>query len=305
MAWLDGYSKRKELVLTGGASGAQTDFQLELTVAYAAAMQGDFDDLRFTQANGTTLIDAWLDTKVNSTSAVTWAEFPTTPANTVEQTYYMYYGNGSAVSDWDIVSTFVFGDDFEVAGIGDWTTAYGSPDYDSTTQARSPTHSMQCSNAGVEGGYISQTASDNIAFDCWVYVDSVTTRAFFFGHGDGTDVILLASIGQDIKYYDTAWQDTGVNVVLDAWKKLSVYDFDWTAGTFKMSYDGNEASCNIRQSNAADPNRITLRMENAVTYYDDVRVRKYATGPPTYAFGSEESVPGNPYWYYNMLRRRN
>lgn len=125
MAWLADYTKRKELVLTGGASGAQTDFQLKLAVSYAAAAQSDFDDVRFTQADGTTLIDAWIESKVDDTSAVVWAEFPTTPANTVEQTYYMYYGNSGASSDWDIVDTFAFGDDGETRSDGQELKAIG------------------------------------------------------------------------------------------------------------------------------------------------------------------------------------
>jgi hypothetical protein len=41
-------------------------------------------------------------------------------------------------------------------------------------------------------------------------------------------------------------------------------------------------------------------------YTDTFIVRQYAANPPTYAFGSEQSVPtGNPYWYYNLLKRRN
>jgi hypothetical protein len=123
MAWLaGGYSKRKPITITGGASGAQTDFQLKLNAVYAAAMQSDFDDLRFTQANGTTLIDAWLESKVNDDSAMVWAEFPTTPANTVEQTYYMYYGNAGAASDWDIEATFLLGDNLNDNSIdaGKW-----------------------------------------------------------------------------------------------------------------------------------------------------------------------------------------
>lgn len=61
MAYLPGYSKYKVLTLTGGASGALTNHQLKIAVSYEAAMQGDFDDLRFTQADGTTLVDAWAE----------------------------------------------------------------------------------------------------------------------------------------------------------------------------------------------------------------------------------------------------
>jgi hypothetical protein len=125
MTWLPGYSKRKELPLTGGASGAQTDFQLQIAVSYEAAMQGDFDDIRFTQADGTTLIDAWAEVIVTDTSATVWVEFPTTPANTVEQTYYMYYGYAGVGSDWDGDATFEFFDDFNPDTLEDWRVENG------------------------------------------------------------------------------------------------------------------------------------------------------------------------------------
>ena len=93
VGWLSGYSHRKKITLTGGSDGAQTDYQIKLAVTYDADMQADFDDLRFTQADGITLLDAWLESKTDSTSAVVWVKFPTTPANGEEQTYYMYYEN--------------------------------------------------------------------------------------------------------------------------------------------------------------------------------------------------------------------
>lgn len=114
MAWYDpDWLHRKPLTLTGGPSGGQSDFQLAISVSYAAAMQGDFDDIRFTQADGTTQVDVWAEVIVIATSAIVLVEFPTTPANTVEQDYYMYYGNSGAASDWDGSGTFAFFDDGE------------------------------------------------------------------------------------------------------------------------------------------------------------------------------------------------
>ncbi len=138
MAYLSGYSKYKVLTLTGGASGAQTAFQLKLAVSYEAAMQGDFDDLRFTRADGTTLIDACAEVIVTDTSATVWVEFPTTPANTVEQIYRMYYGNASAANYWDGDATFECFDGFEDDGkIAVNKTTKGTI-YDTTRYAMCP-----------------------------------------------------------------------------------------------------------------------------------------------------------------------
>lgn len=85
--WNTSWTKRKEITLTGGASGARTDYQLNLSVMYDTDMQADFADLRFT--NDTYQIDAWLESKTDSTSAAVWVEFPTIPASGVNQTYYV------------------------------------------------------------------------------------------------------------------------------------------------------------------------------------------------------------------------
>lgn len=107
ISWLSGWNKRQKIVLTGDISGAQTNYQIKLTIPYDSDMQVDFDDLRFTKSDGITLIDAWLESKVNSTSVIVWVEFPTTPANGVTEDYYMYYGNSNVVSAWSGINTFI------------------------------------------------------------------------------------------------------------------------------------------------------------------------------------------------------
>lgn len=118
-------TRRKRIPITGQSSGAQTDFQIKMAaIAYAVAMQNDFDDLRFTQADMQTLIDAWLEEKTDGVSADVWGEFPTTPANGVMEDYWMYYGNAGAANYWDIGATFIFGDDFSSNTIANYTERY-------------------------------------------------------------------------------------------------------------------------------------------------------------------------------------
>lgn len=292
-AWLSGYDYRQPLNLTGGTSGSQTDYQIEINVTFDSAMQTDFDDLRFTNSSDV-LIDVWLKSKVDSSYALVWAEFPTTPANGVNQTYYMYYGNSGAASAWNGTNTFIFFDDFEVAGAGDWTTGSGSPDYDNTTQARSPTHSVALS-AEATWDTISRTlsTSDTIAIDEYVYCDNLSgssNAVNFLKHGDGSNRIVLGSRSDlSIIYYDGGWQDTGIDVTLDAWKAISIYDFNWSANTCNVNYDGNIVGCTM-SSSALQLDTMTLETQYATVYFDDVRVRKYADSPATYEFGSEQST---------------
>jgi len=112
MGWLTNYEYRKKITLTGSISGGQTNYQILLDVPKALTMQDDFRDIRFTKSNGFTEIDAWAEVITSGVSAKIWVKFPTTPADTDTEVYYMYYNNPIAVSNWDADSTFIVGDDF-------------------------------------------------------------------------------------------------------------------------------------------------------------------------------------------------
>lgn len=108
-AWLSGWDFRKTVSITG-ATGAGTDYQVMLNVTYWPEMQNDFDDIRFTDNDGSTLLDYWLESKVNSAFALFWVEV--TDSLESNATLYMYYGNSGASSLSNGTETFLFFDDF-------------------------------------------------------------------------------------------------------------------------------------------------------------------------------------------------
>jgi hypothetical protein len=73
--------------------------------------QADFDDLRFTSSNGSGLLDYWLESKTNSTSAIVWVEVASIP--TTGATIYLYYGNSGASSASSGDNTFALYDNFD------------------------------------------------------------------------------------------------------------------------------------------------------------------------------------------------
>ena len=93
-----------------GSVGAGTDYQILITVPYAAHMQTDFDDLLFTDDNGITELDYWIESYVASTSAVVWVEV----ADDLDsnQVIYMYSGNDEVSTTSDGDTTFLLFDDF-------------------------------------------------------------------------------------------------------------------------------------------------------------------------------------------------
>lgn len=312
MAWLPTFSKRKPITITGGASGAQTDFQLKLATVYAAAMQGDFDDLRFTQVDGTTLIDAWLESKVDNTSAVVFAEFPTTPANTVEQDYYMYYGNAGAASDWDIGATFVFGDGFDNAN--NWTI--------SDTNAINVESGVMRVKAvtGGKNAYVTSkpTLGDNFVMEYDYKPTAGYTHYGVIGVGL-TEQTAYAGGNNGIFHWHYGGASSG-NQSLHSRSMVSGSNYP---GTYIQPYATNElykfqcaklgstVTCKIWDTSHSESspnvsNALTCRNSYEYTYIDiftrpgytqpaadidNFRIRKYVANPPTYAFGAEESAP--------------
>ena len=258
MAWYDpDWLYRKPLTLTGGPSGGQSNFQIDLAVAHVTDhMQTDFDDLRFTQNDGTTLIDAWLESKVDDTSAAVWAEFPSTPANTVEQNYYMYYGNGLAASYWDGVATFPdFFEDFESVADWDYSSSYNISSYSFTAID------------GIGDMMVSAANNNHIVRykkDCTFNTTNKHFRMRF--KGDANTEIFI--------------DDTGSNRWRAAWlsspSSYTIYDEAW---------ETNGDITNIRTHTRG------VAAGTQHNYFDFMLFRKYASGPPTYAFGSEESAP--------------
>ena len=119
MGFLSGWSKYKPLTLAATA-GDETNLIYHLTVSYESAMQADFDDIRFTDSNGTTLLSQFREEYTASTSAVWWFLVPNKPA--AGKTIYMYYGNAGASLSSSMADVFAntFYDDFS-GDLSKWT----------------------------------------------------------------------------------------------------------------------------------------------------------------------------------------
>ena len=85
MAWLTGWDYRKSHIINY-ATGAGTLYQKRIKVHYGAGTDSgedvylnshsrtDFGDVRFTDDDGTTLLDYWIEEKVDSDYAIIWVK---------------------------------------------------------------------------------------------------------------------------------------------------------------------------------------------------------------------------------------
>jgi hypothetical protein len=122
MGWLSGWSYRKSHVVNA-ASGAGTNYQVRIIAHYGSGTDSgadvylnshcrtDFGDIRFTDDDGETLLDYWMEEKVDGDYAIFWVEVKE-DLSTNSATVYIYYGKSDASTTSNGDSTFIFGDDF-------------------------------------------------------------------------------------------------------------------------------------------------------------------------------------------------
>ena len=316
-AWYNSsWSKRKAITLTGGASGAQTDYQVKLTVTWDSDMKSDFSDLRFTKADGTTLLDAWMESHTASTSAIIWIETDT-PANTVDADIYMYYGNSGASSDWDGAATFKLFDDGELntdgqsLSIGGWSVGAGTIEYDNA-RVYDGDISLLVKTAGTGAKKNFTVESDGSGSIEWDMYDngSYYGALIVYDQSESEGALIGYYSSFSSTYYLGEW-GTGYQALTDCpvrsvgWHKFRI---DVAAdGSIKFTVDGTTSSIAGSAGELDNFGRVWLRsVGNNDVWFDRVRVHKYASNPATYSVGSEESegvVMAVFMHHYEQMRR--
>jgi hypothetical protein len=306
MSWLTGWTYRKEVTVTN----ANADYQTKVLIGKTSDAEGedvdcgghvadDFDDLRFTAADGTTLLDYWIESIEDSGGtklATIWVQNNATP----DSTLYMYYsGTETAVSNG--TNTFIQFDDFEWSDNGDsieenggsctWSIAIGDVDI-STEQSYGGTRSMKCiGSSGHSAVEISQTAGTDYAIRYRIYKEDASSHQFI--HGDGsTRIYNMAYADEDLEWYDGSSHDTGHDITADDWELLEINDIDWAGNTYDWYLNGvrikDDAS---EQSNGLRQDVIWLDGNLDDVWIDNFIIRKWAATEPSFAFGDEETAP--------------
>jgi len=110
-------------------SNTLTDYQVLVTLDTASLisqgkMRTDCGDIRFTDSDGVTQLNYWIDPGCNSANTRIWVKVPNIPASSAK-TIYVYYGNSSATSESNGDATFDFFDDF-IDNRNNWVVMSGS-----------------------------------------------------------------------------------------------------------------------------------------------------------------------------------
>ncbi|VVB85971.1 Halolysin [uncultured archaeon] len=135
---LPGWSYRKQKTITGTTAGAQTNYQMKLTLYNSTGtdtpgniylggnVRSDFGDIRFTKSDGVTLLDYWIESYTPGVSAVVWVKVDSIPASPGTANIYLYYGSPSATSASNGNNAFVFFDDFNDGAYTGWFLRAGN-----------------------------------------------------------------------------------------------------------------------------------------------------------------------------------
>ena len=159
-AWFNNsWSYRKSHVVNL-AAGAGTNYQVQVTVNFGSGTDAggvvfcnslcktDFTDIRFTAADGTTLLSHWIQSFTASNNAVFWVKIPG-DLSASNQTIYMYYGNAAVATISSGTNTFIYYDD------GSATTGWAtSGTVGSSNVQGNPVNSLRAN--GAVGSYLNR-----------------------------------------------------------------------------------------------------------------------------------------------------
>ena len=299
---MNGWQYRKKITVQENAGQNLTDYQVKLTVHYGSGSdsgldiyldqkcRSDFGDIRFTKDDGETLLDYWMEEKVDSDYAIFWIEVPNIPANGTAD-IYIYYGNSDAVYDGDGAQVFDVFDDFSTDTLSQyvliddcWYIENGLLKRDSSTP---------------KGGFISKSKSleRKYALRAKIYVGSSDAGIGFIwgsaGGGEGSVSGYIANYYSDSQYSKLRRYESGSSTgIADLPTNVS----GWQVIEIRVTSDKVIVVRNgVEDANAVDTtfstlNGIGFREKAAnVDAVDWWALRKYVEPEPSISgIGSEE-----------------
>ena len=315
--WLTGWTYRKSHVIQS-ASGAGTNYQIRITVHYGSGTDSgehvylnnksrtDFGDIRFTDDDGSTLLDYWMESKTDGDQAVFWVEVADN-LTASDATIYIYYGKSDAATVSNGTATFILFDDFEDDTLNQPPEGWIEDESQRTGQywvQNSIVHSgNKALRLDMEPNYASgyyyvlSPAMGNITYNVkitfYARLDTLQ-KAVFYTSGDGGTIygIQFANPTADDKQYrsDGTWVTSGTYAA-DTWYK-NEFVLNFNSKTYAWYWnDAQQVSDASFVNSAGKLDRLKFGSHfDQIMYVDDVRVRKYVSPEPQHgSWGTEEN----------------
>ncbi len=298
-ASLPGWANKIPVTITNPGV-ALTDYQVQINLDTNNftfnQTNSDGSDIRFTAADGSTLLPFWMETWNADVSATFWVKVASLPADG-SVTIYLYAGNPAATtSTSDGAATFSFFENFESSPWTAWTKEGGPGTFNqSTDQVKSGNYSGKLETTADAGSTVFSRASSlpgtNFVQE-WDFYDDGDSTAFKMvrannaipGGQVGLGVWTGAS-GTNYSYHNPGYGYTPTAVARTlGWHKMGLRITPDATVTFFI--DGQQVGALTGSLTTA--NRVSVEgiPDGPTTYYvDDFRVRQYAASAPTIAIG--------------------
>lgn len=281
---------------SAGATGEEVDCN--------SHVQTDFDDLRFTNSDGETLLDYWIESITGTTPnqlATIWIEFDI--IGTSATTFYMYYGNAGATSVSNMANTFITNesDDFERGVDGDTIGGNWIEDvahvHISTDHAYGGTRCAKLVGAATNPyAHLPATMSIGVSVRFRVLKENAGTMYVFWGQGTSR-VYIYSGTDEKLYYNDGTSHYTGVSLTADAWQLIELNHFRFDISAYDIWLNGTKIIQAAMQYNATTPGFTiyTTGTTGNDCYFDDVIIRNWVLyGTAWGSWGSEEESPPPP-----------
>jgi len=269
----------------------------------ADLVAADFDDLRFTANDGTTLLSYFIE-RVYSGSAFVWVKIPTIAASPAQTTIYMYYsGTETAVSS--VADTFGTGlaDDFE----------HGSDEQDVSASGGNITwsqgnsggnHAGKIDTAAYYGGtrglrlygseFVYFTKAGAAGYAIRFMLRKADNTLFTFGHGNATKALVLyVDAYREIMYVTTSNQhlSPAQYINLSVFYSIELNNINFDAGTFDICRDvspwwpeGKIKTGATMKATSAYQNLIKMTVSVTLNnWIDNILIRKFTPNEPAWA----------------------
>jgi len=275
----------------GGGGGGGND-----EVYCSNHCQDDFDDIRFTESDGQTELDYWIEDYTLSDEATFWVEFDSIPASPDSAAFYMYYGKTDASSDSDGEATFPFFDDFPGAAIN--TTKWDGDTGDTSVAGSVMTLASASGWKAIET--ISQFGPTT-AIRSKMYLTTAVDYYARFGLDDAASTTHMAIASVDDVPTKQLYTKDGTT--------LTIVDTNWDVGSWmvvdlivrggtnvRWFIDGSEGTNSPKTTNPPDANDLEFNFRDTTgdgnIKSDWVLARKYAYPEPAWGSWGGETLEG-------------
>jgi hypothetical protein len=312
-SWLTGWTYRKSHTMIGAAN-ANSNYQIKVNVTRSTGTdsgekvfvgtkcQTDFDDIRFTDNDGITLLDYWRET-YSANYAIFWIEVK--DSLTSNAIIYIYYGNAGVSTTSSGTNTFIFFDDFESYPFTSWTHV-GSYWTISTQHKMGSFAAYGDSGAVTANRQLNKSLANinyGIMIHSWARYQSLSAGVSYthFISLKGALGYLVAKTSNDVGTYASAtWYYYELNTIaIDTWYEIETA---WDKGnnSFKFRRDGGSWGTEYpaKWDNGTTVTNFDIVSSwvsdtaNRDNWMDDYYIRKYVDAEPSHSTWGSESTYG-------------